>query len=181
MSYDTLIGYHRSFNTLAFAISTVDKLQDLKDIQPKLVWKPLKVIRKTLKETTQWSVTLNHYPLKVHHVSRFSWENRSRSQEDISMNTVSLPTRGLGGSNCSHLFFGLLSICMNTYHITSNKSVHIVKGYQDFMRYERVPAYLHRALAPEQKVEKIIDSNRKRRVKHTWSEAGHPNQNLFEQ
>lgn len=63
----------------------------------------------------------------------------------------------------------------------SNKNVNIIKAYQDFMRYEGVPACLHRDLAPEQKVDEIIDINRKMRVKDTWSEAGYPNQNPVEQ
>ena len=53
MPYDELIGYHHSFNTLAFAFSTVDKLQGLEELQPKLAWKPLEVIKQTLKATTQ--------------------------------------------------------------------------------------------------------------------------------
>ena len=143
MSYNELIGYHHSFNTLAFAITTVDKLQDLEELQPKLAWKPLEVIRQTLQATTQWAVTLNHYPLKGHNVSQFPWANRSRLQEDVLMDTVFSPIRGFDGSNCSQVFFGLLSRSINTYHMPSNKSVNIVKAYQDFMRYEGVPAYLH--------------------------------------
>ena len=53
MSYDELIGKHHSFQTLAYAITTVDRLQDLEQLQPQLSWKPLEVIRKTLEATTQ--------------------------------------------------------------------------------------------------------------------------------
>ena len=49
------------------------------------------------------------------------------------------------------------------------------------MRYEGVPAYLYCDLAPEQKIEGIIKINRDMRVKDTWSEARHPNQNPVEQ
>ena len=52
MSYDKLIGKHTSFQTLAYAITTVDRLQDSESLQPKLAWKPLEVIRKTLQATT---------------------------------------------------------------------------------------------------------------------------------
>ena len=48
------------------------------------------------------------------------------------------------------------------------------------MRYEGVPEGLHRDLAPEEKVEKIIDLNREMMVKDTFAEAGHPNQNPVE-
>ena len=53
LSYDELIGNHTAFEPLAFTISTVDKLQQLEELQPKLAWKPLEVIQCTLKATTQ--------------------------------------------------------------------------------------------------------------------------------
>ena len=62
-----------------------------------------------------------------------------------------------------------------------NKSGHVLKAYQDFMQYEGVSAGLHSDLAPEQKIDKKIQINRDMRVKDTWSEAKHPNQNPAEQ
>ena len=41
LSYDELVGYHTAFEPLVFAISTIDKLQNLENLQPKLAWKPL--------------------------------------------------------------------------------------------------------------------------------------------
>mmetsp|Transcript_25367 Transcript_25367/g.25711 ORF Transcript_25367/g.25711 Transcript_25367/m.25711 type:complete len:91 (+) Transcript_25367:55-327(+) len=70
---------------------------------------------------------------------------------------------------------------MNIYHMPSNKSGRIVKAYQDFMRYEGVPETLHRDLAPEQKIEDIIQLNRDMRVRNICSEARHPNQNPVKQ
>ena len=57
---------------------------------------------------------------------------------------------------------------------------HILQSYQDFMRYEGVPEGLHRDMAPEEKVDKIIDLNRDMRVQDTFAEPGHPNQNPAE-
>ena len=48
------------------------------------------------------------------------------------------------------------------------------------MRYDGVSEGLQRDLAPEVKVEMIIDLIRKMMVKDTWSEQGHPNQNPTE-
>ena len=76
VSYDELIGNHTAFEPLAFAISTVDKLQQLEELQPKLAQKPLHIIRKTLEATTQWAITKIYFPLKKHHVSRFPWNNK---------------------------------------------------------------------------------------------------------
>ena len=70
---------------------------------------------------------------------------------------------------------------LNVYHMPSKECVHVVKAYQDFMRYERVPDTLHRDMAPEQKTQEIIDINRRMIVKDTWAEPGYPEQNPVEQ
>ena len=70
---------------------------------------------------------------------------------------------------------------LNTYHMPSKEAVHITKSYQDFMRYEGVPDTLHRDMAPEQKIQEIIDINRRMIVKDTWAEPGYPEQNPVEQ
>ena len=181
MSYDELIGKHKSFQTLAYAITTVNRLQDLEQLQPQLAWKPLEVIRKKIDATTQWAQNICSYPLKDHHISRFPWNNRSRLKEDVAMDTVFAVHTGFDGSNATQVFFGLLSRCLNVYHIPSNKGGHVLKSYQDFMRFEGVPECLHRDLAPEQKIDKIIQINRDMRVRDSWSEARHPNQNPAEQ
>ena len=62
----------------------------------------------------------------------------------------------------------------------SKEATNVVHAYQDLMRNEGVPERLHRDLAPEQKVDAIIDINRTMRVRDTFSEAGCPNQNQSE-
>ena len=78
------------------------------------------------------------------------------------------------------MFLGLISRMINVYGMKSKEANNILAAYQDFMRYEGVPVELHRDAAPEEKIEKIIELNRKMRVKDTWSEPGHPNQNPAE-
>ena len=143
MAYDQLIGRHHSFDAFAFAVTTVERFQKLEELQPKLNFKPIEVIQRTLQATTQWAVSLNHFPLKDHHVSRFPWANRSRLQEDVSMDTAFSAVTGFDGSNCAQVFFGLLSRCLNPYFMPSHKKGNIIKAYQDFMRYEGVPQCLH--------------------------------------
>ena len=62
----------------------------------------------------------------------------------------------------------------------SKEATNIVAAYQDFMRYEGIPQCLHRDGASEEKVQKIIDINREMKVKDTWSEQHHPNENPVE-
>ena len=181
LSYDEPIGYHTSFETLAFTITTVNKIQNLEALQPKLAWKPLEVIKRTLEATIQWTVIKTYFHMRRHHISRFPWNNRTCLKETISMDTIFSPTKELNWSNCSQIFFGIMSRMLNIYHMPSKESVNIIKAYQDFMRYEGVPETLHRDLAPEQKTDDIVNINRNMIVKDTWSEAGYPTQNPVEQ
>ena len=99
----------------------------------------------------------------------------------MSIDTVFSTVTDFDGYNCAQVFFGLISICLNPYLMPSHKKGNIIKAYQDFMRYEGVPQCLHQGLAPEQKTDEIISINRDMRVKDSWSETAHPNQNQVEQ
>src|SRR5210317_871188 len=136
--------------------------------------------KKTLEATTQWARQVIRYPLQKHHVSRFPWSNRQRLREEIAMDTIFMQTPGLDGSTCGQVFIGLMSRMINFYPMKSKEAVHVVAAYQDFMRYESVPEGIQRDGALEVKVQKIMDINREMRVKDTWSEAGHPNENPAE-
>ena len=74
--------------TLLYPIKTVEKLQHLEEIQPKITWKPLDVIMKTLKTTTQWEITKEYLPMRKHHVSRFPKSDRIRLKETVSKDTI---------------------------------------------------------------------------------------------
>ena len=180
MDDNEIMGKNASFDTLAFAVQTVEKLQRLEAIQPRLAWKPLEVIKNTLKATTQWGKQVIHFPMRKHHVSRYRWDNRKRFREEVAMDTIFMSTPGFDGSTCGQVYLGLMSLMINFYPMPSKASGYILKTYQDFMRTEGVPEGLHRDLAPEEKVDKIIDLNREMMVKDTWAEAGHPNENPVE-
>ena len=91
------------------------------------------------------------------------------------MDTIFMKTIGYDGSTCAQVFVGLISHIINVYPMPSKASGYILKSYQDFMRYEGIPEGLHRDLAPEEKINKIIDLNQQVMVKDMWSEQGHPN------
>ena len=78
------------------------------------------------------------------------------------------------------VFVGFISRMINVCPMKSKEAIHIVAAYQDFMGCEGVPEALHRDAAPEQKVKKIMEINREMKVKDSWSEPGHPNQNPVE-
>ena len=62
----------------------------------------------------------------------------------------------------------------------SKTSCHILKSYQNFMRYKGILECLHCDLAPEQKSDKMTKINQNMMVKDSFSKAGHLNQNPAE-
>ena len=71
LDYKQMTGNSEVFDTVACALTTVEKIQRLESLQPKLAWKPLDVIEKTLENTTQYARIIANYPMKSHHVARF--------------------------------------------------------------------------------------------------------------
>ena len=53
MAYDQLIGRHHLFGAFSFAVTTVERFQKLEELQPKLNFKPIELIQRTLEATTQ--------------------------------------------------------------------------------------------------------------------------------
>ena len=207
MDWNQLIGQHETFDTvtcamnqaetiqqhhdealeqlkrnpsLACAINAMEQTHKLETLQPRLAWKPLQVIAKTLENTTQWGRMTFHCPMKDHIQSRFPWSNRRRLREVVGMDTIFMTTKGHDGSNCEQVFNGFMSRMINVCPMESKSGENVLKACQDFMRHEGVPQGLHRDLAQEEKTAKIIDLNRRMMVKDTWSESHHPNQNPVE-
>ena len=173
LDYNLLVGKSETFNTLTCALTTVEKMQRIKVLQPKFAWKPLDVIKKTLENTTQWGRVISQFPMKKHHVSRFPWDNRRRLREEVAMGTIFMSNPGFCGSTCEQVCVGLMSRMTNVHPMPSKKQGNILKSHQDFMRHGGVPEGLHRDLAPQEKVEKITDLDRNMMVKDTFAEAGH--------
>ena len=118
--------------------------------------------------------------MQKHHVSRFPWNNRRRLREEVTTDTIFSTVQSVNGYNCGQVFIGLVSRMINFYPMKSKEGNNIIVAYQDFMRYEGVPEGLHRDMAPEEKVDKIIDLNRNMKVRDTFVGPGHPNQNPAE-
>ena len=180
MTWHQLTGQDKGFNTLAFAMQTVNDLWNYEQLQPKLAWKPIEVIKRTLEATTQWGKQVIKYPMQKHHVSRFPWANRRRLREEVAMDTIFMKQPGIGGYTCGQLYIGLMSRMLNFYPLKNKNGTSQLQAYQDFVHYEGVPTALHRDAAPEQKCQAITDLNREMQVKDTWSEPDHPNENPAE-
>ena len=55
INYHQLTGKSEHFNTMVFALQTLEQIQNLKMIHLNLAWKPLEVIKKTLEATKNWA------------------------------------------------------------------------------------------------------------------------------
>ena len=54
LNYNQLVGKYETFDTLICALTAIEKLQQIEALRPRLAWKPIDVIKKTLENTTQW-------------------------------------------------------------------------------------------------------------------------------
>ena len=180
MSYHQLTGKSEQFNTMTYAVQSLEQLQNLEAIQSNLAWKPLEVFKKTLEVTTQWGKQIIKFPLQKHHISRFPWANKQKLREECAMDTIFMQTPSINGYTCGQLFIGLMSRMINFYPIKSKETTHVISAYKAFMRYEGIPQGLHRDGASEEKAHSLIDLNREMMVKDTWSEPHRPNENHVE-
>ena len=51
--------------------------------------------------------------------------------------------QGYNGSECAQVSIGFMSQMINVYPMPSKACTHIVKAYEDCMRYEGIPVGLH--------------------------------------
>ena len=104
---------------------------------------PLRVVKETLKRTTQLAKTTFSYPLVRHVKSRFPWLNRFRLNEKVSTDTVFANCRAVQGETCAQIFYGLTSHVINVYGMKS-ESEFPTSAYPDFLRHEGIPTILRR-------------------------------------
>ena len=64
MTHHQLVGNYSTFDTMVFAISTVEKLQNPEALQPELARKPKEMIQNTLEATTQKGHQLFRFPMQ---------------------------------------------------------------------------------------------------------------------
>ena len=58
-----MVGRQEERNTLAMALSTVEKIHRKQALQPNLVWRPLDIVRKTIENTTQRGKAITQCPI----------------------------------------------------------------------------------------------------------------------
>ena len=77
--------------------------------------KPMKVIKNTVRATTQFATNIVSYPLKRHFKSRFPALNVRRINEPVATDTFFSTIPAIGGATCAQIFVGLISKYTRVY------------------------------------------------------------------
>ena len=152
--------------------------EDAEKLRPYLAYLPIRVIKETLKRTTQLAKAIVSYPLVRHVAARFAWMNRFRLREKVSTDTMFAGTTAIGGFTCAQVFYGTTSRVINVYGMKSKSDFPLV--YADFLRNEGIPTVLRRDNAPEEQSQAVTTINRKYLIKDEYLEAENQQQNPVE-
>ena len=177
--YETLSGKKEGFDSFAYVSYRARKeKQELETLQPFLGFRPLRVIRETLRHTTQMAHNVVRFPMRQHVKSRFPFLNRRRLRETVATDTYFSSFVGIGGITCAQVFFGLQSHVINVYGMQTENEFPEV--YEDFIREEGCPSVLRRDNAGAETSYKVTDINRKYVVGDEYTEPHNPQQNPAE-
>ena len=180
--FDVLCGNKEDpedFDTFAYVSYRVRKeKEDLEKLQPFLGFRPLKVIRETIRNTTQMAQNVVRFPMRQHVKSRFPFLNRRRLRETVATDTYFANRVGIGGITCAQVFFGLQSHMINVNPMRSENQ--FPEAYEDFIREEGCPSVLRRDNAGAETSHKVTDINRKYLIGDQYTEPNHPQQNPAE-
>jgi len=135
-----LLGHNEPFNTLAFAIQAKASIPEAEALQPYLAWRPLKVIQRTLKNTTQLAHQHLQTPIHDHTKPWFPWLNCPCLHKTVATDTMFTNIKAIGGHHCAQVYWGFLSHYINVYgmHTESDRP----QTLDDFAHEEGIPPIL---------------------------------------
>ena len=131
-----LRGNNEPFDAFTYA-SRASTQFDLQETSKFLGYHPLEVVRKTLEATTQLAKTYLRFPMRCHVQARFPQLNRVRLQETVATDTYFANSRGVTGSTCAQVYYGLLSHMINVYGMQRENEA--PDTYRDFICKEGAP------------------------------------------
>ena len=129
-------------------------------LPPYLRYRPVEIICKTLKNTTQRAKVILHRLMQKHMKPRFPLLNSKRCYEMVSSDRFYANVKDIeNGMVCCHVFYGCTMGCINLFgHKTGGDGYY--NAYRDFCRNHGIPTILARDNAQEQKSQKVTDFNR---------------------
>src|SRR5210317_834891 len=153
---------------------------DPKKIQPYLSFRPLHIVKLTLKRTTQMAKMTISQPLRRHLKTRYGeFFHVKRIDEMVSTDPIFANVRCLhyGYIGCQ-IFYGATSHCINAEGFRGKGEFPGL--YRDFIRKHGAPSILRRDNAKEEASIEVDEIQRELYIKDQWSEPFYPNQNPVE-
>jgi len=114
-----------------------------------LGWRPVEIIKATLKHTTQLAKTSITYPLQRHFKARNPFSNVHRLNEVVSTDPIFANCKSLDNKYTgAQVFYGLKLHCITVYGFQSKGE--FPRNYQDFLREQGAPSFLRGDNAKEE-------------------------------
>jgi hypothetical protein len=121
----------------ALMYSTTPTIQDVKELQPYLAYKPIEVIRETLACTTQLARLQLSGNLRRHIKARFPELNKKRIHKTIATETAFSSKRDISGTHCCQVLFGMDSHHIDVYPLCAERDG--PEAFEDFIRLQGAP------------------------------------------
>ena len=155
------------------------KKVDLETLRPYFGWRPVDVIRHTLRTTTQLATNVIHYPLRRHLKSRFMQLRHRRLNEVVATDTYFSSIRSLEGYWCAQVFYGCTSRRLDVFGMKDSDG-EFPEAYMDFIRQRGIPSALHCDNAKAQQSERVKRIHRDLVIADRHTEPHSPWQNPAE-
>ena len=139
---------------LAKVTKAVPKRIDFAKLSRYFGYRPIDVIRQTLRNATQLATSVNHYPMRRHLRSRFEMLQCCRQNEVIATDTYFSKVKSIEGYWCSQVFYGTK---LHSIHVAGVKTEsEFADVYMDYIRQVGIPPVLHRDNAKSEISKKVL-------------------------
>ena len=146
---------------------------------PYFLYRPKRVIQKTLENTTQLAKAVVNTPLRRHLKSRFLMLRHPRLNEVVATDTYFSSTKSIEGYTCAQVFVGLTSRRITVMGMKTESD--FAEAYQYFMRKRGIPHTLRRDNAKSEMSEKVLNLQRDMVIADEYTEPYSPWQNPAEE
>ena len=149
-------------------------------LHPYLGFRPARIIRKTLQNTTQNAKMILNTPLRKHLQPRVGeFYHVKRLDEMVSTDPIFANCRSFHNNYTGcQAFYGVTSHMMNVAGFRSKGE--FPNLYRDFLCNKGAPSILRRDNAKKETSAEVDEIHRELFIKDEWSEAYYPNQNPVE-
>jgi hypothetical protein len=159
-------------------LSGTKKEIDYKSFRPNFAWKPITVIRHTLKNTTQYAKNVVRFPMRQYFKSRFPALRVRRLDEVYATDTFFSNIKAYDGSECAQLYCGRKSYFTSTHGMQTESQM--PGTLMDFIRSFGAMKGLFSDNAKAQSSAAVKDILRQYCIENMFSEPYQQNQNPAE-